>query len=429
MFKLIFFSITALIIAICFSWLIENNGMIAINWLGYEVQTDILTAIAILFFTTIAIFIFINIFHSIISFKFKLPRFFKKDVLKEKDKIIKKYQKAVQLLVDVSLALNASDLPRAIKLEKEINDLIDDKNLRKLLEAQIIYLKGNYSQASKLFAEFDNKNAHNLALKSQLELALDNKKEGQAIQFAQEIISNEHRDEKTIQTLLKLYKKRGDWVKAEELVRKYDLYKDDPWRLAFINTALAQYLYRNKDYAKAIKHAKIALKLEDSFLAASIILIKSFIKKGKKFRALCHIKSIWKTQPSLLLAELYNFIYKKASNAKRLRKIKKLHKINSNHFISDLAVADLALKIDELDEVRNYLKDSLLKRRTAKAYNMLSLLERIDGDLEKEKSYAKKAKAEKFGQYWFCGHCNHKTTIWNANCINCGSHGNMIWEE
>ena len=41
------FIFSALLIGSLFSWIIDNNGSIIINWLGYEITTDILTILLI----------------------------------------------------------------------------------------------------------------------------------------------------------------------------------------------------------------------------------------------------------------------------------------------------------------------------------------------------------------------------------------------
>lgn len=57
MFKTLWFLFIASIIAVAVAWMLDNNGSIVINWLGYEAKTDILTAILLLLFFAMMIFV------------------------------------------------------------------------------------------------------------------------------------------------------------------------------------------------------------------------------------------------------------------------------------------------------------------------------------------------------------------------------------
>ena len=58
MFKIIRLIIFATILALLAVWLINNNGLVVINWFGYQISTDALTACFILMFGSLMIFTF-----------------------------------------------------------------------------------------------------------------------------------------------------------------------------------------------------------------------------------------------------------------------------------------------------------------------------------------------------------------------------------
>lgn len=70
MFKTLRFLFVAVIIAAVIAWLLDNNGSIIINWLGYEVRTDILTAILLMIFFTSLVFVIAYFSTKILSIKF-----------------------------------------------------------------------------------------------------------------------------------------------------------------------------------------------------------------------------------------------------------------------------------------------------------------------------------------------------------------------
>jgi uncharacterized membrane-anchored protein len=76
MFKALRFLFIASAIALFVAWFLDHNGSIIISWLGYEVRTDILTAILLTIFFTLIVFVTSYAIAKIRSIK--LPRFSKK---------------------------------------------------------------------------------------------------------------------------------------------------------------------------------------------------------------------------------------------------------------------------------------------------------------------------------------------------------------
>lgn len=79
MFKTLWFLFIAAAIAASIAWMLDNNGSIIIYWLGYEVKTDILTAILLMVFFALVIFVAAYAIAKFKSIRFsKLPQLFKK---------------------------------------------------------------------------------------------------------------------------------------------------------------------------------------------------------------------------------------------------------------------------------------------------------------------------------------------------------------
>lgn len=83
MFKTLWFLFIALTVALAISWMLDHNGSLVINWLGYEAKTDILTAILLLLFFAVVIFIFAYAIARIMAIRFY---FFSKKSDKKHDK-------------------------------------------------------------------------------------------------------------------------------------------------------------------------------------------------------------------------------------------------------------------------------------------------------------------------------------------------------
>lgn len=50
MFTVFWFIIVLFLSTYSIVWLIDNNGFVVVNWLGYEMQTDVLTTVLITIF-------------------------------------------------------------------------------------------------------------------------------------------------------------------------------------------------------------------------------------------------------------------------------------------------------------------------------------------------------------------------------------------
>ncbi len=75
MLKTLWFLFVAVSIAASITWMLDHNGSITINWLGYEAKTDILTAVLLVIFFTLLVFAISYASARVLAIK--LPRFSK----------------------------------------------------------------------------------------------------------------------------------------------------------------------------------------------------------------------------------------------------------------------------------------------------------------------------------------------------------------
>ena len=87
MFKIIWFLIWAILISAGISWLASTNGLIVINWFGYEISTDGLTASLVMLFLFLLAFAAAYLLAKILSFKDKVLEKFKKPTKPEDKKL------------------------------------------------------------------------------------------------------------------------------------------------------------------------------------------------------------------------------------------------------------------------------------------------------------------------------------------------------
>jgi uncharacterized membrane-anchored protein len=112
-------------------WIIENNGSIVIEWLGYQVQTDILTAILIFIFSLTLIALISYLITRLLAIKFPqlLKLLFKKSYTKKLEQIILNHHKGFESLSNLLLAIEVDDFESAKKIHKDFSKNIKYKNM------------------------------------------------------------------------------------------------------------------------------------------------------------------------------------------------------------------------------------------------------------------------------------------------------------
>lgn len=437
MFAILWFLSIAFLLAVSLVWLLDHNGNVIINWLGYEAQTDILTAIVLTVLFTLLIFAFSYLVARILAIKFPslLKLFFRRSYIRSLEKLLKRHRQSFSLMTDLMLALEVHDEKSAEKIQKNFAKLIKNPGLNNFFLGKIFFEKQQFSKAAEYFAKLeDNKHAKILVLKSKFKLALQNQDDVKATAYAKQILLVRSDDFEVAQALFVLYKKQGMWQDAKALISQFgsDKFKDELQKrdVAVINTALAIEAYQQKKFLLAIKHSKIALKAaENNFLPATEILLKSWIKLGLNFKASWKIKSMWRDNPHLILAEIYDLIYRKSPAKTRIKMMKKLAELNSESSLGNLAVGMVAFRAGAFSTAKEFLHASLSREKTYRAYKLLAAAEKSLGNEEEEKKNLTKAEMLEHDDHYHCNSCEYLSSKWSAKCNSCASYDSLEWNS
>ena len=437
MFAILWFLLIAFVITAPVVWLLDHNGSVVVNWLGYEASTDILTAILLAVFCALMLFSFSYLLARILAFKFPnfLKIFFGRSYTKRLEKLVARHHQAFDVMTNLMLALEVGDKKSAGELQKKFAKLIKNPSLNNFFLGKIAFQEEAFGKASELFSKFGeyNKPAKILVLKSKFKLALKSEDEVTAIAYAKQILSLKRDSFETATTLFALYKKRGLWQDAKALIAEYgsEQFKDELQKrdTAVINTALAFEAYQQKKFLLAIKHANIALKVENNFLPAQEIQLKSWLKLGFTFKVSWKIKSLWRNNPHLIFAEIFDLINRKSSAKSRIKAMKKLAALNKESALGKLAVGVVAFRAGAFQQAKDYLNLSLLQEKTYRAYKLLAFAEKALGnDLECKKNLIKSEMLSKDDHY-LCNSCFHLSSKWSAKCASCESYDSLEWNS
>jgi uncharacterized membrane-anchored protein len=432
MISILWFLVVAFGISVSIAWILDNNGFVMIEWMSYQVKTDVLTAIILTISFTFFIFALSHILARILALKF--PNFFKvifkKTYLAKLEDLAKRNLESFDLIAQTLISLECSDIKSAKNFQKKLS--IKNQKLNSFLLGKIAYQEGNFEESEKYFMKLgEGKYAQILLLKSKFKLSLEGNDNISAIAYGKQILSINKDNLKVAKTLFLLHKKTGSWQEAKCLIAEYgsenfsdDLKKRDA---TIVNTALASDFYRKKDFASAIKYAKIALKSEENFLPAIEIIMKSLIKRGLSFKVSWMIKKLWQDNPHLILAEIFDLAHHKFSKKNRIKLIKKLVSLNNKTYLSEMAVGLVAFRVSDYETAKEFLKLSLEKEKTYRAYKILGFAEKFLGNENSANECFRNADLTNKNDHYFCSNCGYSSIKWAAVCNSCQSPESLEW--
>lgn len=414
----------------------DHNGTVLVNWLGYEAKTDILTALLIAILFAAIVFIFSYIVARILAMKFPnlFKLLFKKSYIKRLESVIHRHWQGIDTISQLLLSLESEDVKTSTSLQKKLASLIKNPQLNNFLLGKIHYQNKDFSKAAEYFGKINNsKFAKIMELTCKFETALEKHDNSTAIAYAKQILSLKKDSPRIIKSLFVLYKREGLWQEAKALINDHDAqYFNDELQkrdAATINSAVALDFYRKKDFRKAIKHAKIALKTDENFLPATEILLKSWIKRGCAFKAKCLIKKLWKENPRLIYAHIFYLIHRKCTPKKRIAKMRKLVALNKKTYLADLALGLAALRSASYKEAEDILYSALAKDKNYRTYKALANVEKLLGNNEKATQFLENSAMFSRENYYNCSTCGHLSSIWLPKCPSCKTSNSFEWSS
>jgi len=433
MLTVLWFLFVALVLTASVSWLLENNGSVVIQWFGFEVSTDMLTAILLAAFCSLTIFAISYLVARVAAIKFPnlLKILFKKPYTKRLESLLKRHNQAFDIMAQLMLSLEVGDNESSQKLQEKITKLTKRSALNNFFLAKLYQQSGKHEKAAEIYEKFgDNPHAKLMALKAKLDLAIVVEDEVSAIAYAKQIIANKSNSLGVEKILLSLYKKHGMWQDAKVLIKEYgqDYFKQELQNhdLAVMNSVLAYDAYREKKFFNAIKYANLALKKENNFLPAIEIKLKSWLKLGFVFKVRWHLKTLWRDNPHLVFAEIFDLTYRKSSAELRIAAIKNLVKLNEG-VLAKLAIGLVAFRVGNYALSKEFLDSSIAQEKTYRAYKILSFVHKSLGNKEEQERNLKKAEMMNKDDHYTCNSCGHLSSSWSVKCNNCDSYDSLEW--
>lgn len=133
MLTVFWFSLAVLFSAASVAWILDHEGSILIQWLGYQVDIEVSMAILIVILLVLVIFSMTYLLARILAFKFPnlLKIFARKRHIRHLECQIDRQNRVLAFMPDLLLALEGDDPKLLKKLEKKIlkiseNNILND---------------------------------------------------------------------------------------------------------------------------------------------------------------------------------------------------------------------------------------------------------------------------------------------------------------
>ncbi len=148
MFKILKFLLIFAVLAAGVSWIINNNGEVVINWLGYEIVTDIFMIVALAILSLFFIFLLTYFLTKIFSFRFSFitEKFIDRSNAKKLERVKKDQEVAYEYLTKVMAYLDEHDVKTAKKFYKKFCALVKNEQIIEYLDFRFRYFESEFYQ-------------------------------------------------------------------------------------------------------------------------------------------------------------------------------------------------------------------------------------------------------------------------------------------
>lgn len=422
--KVFIFLFAVTIASIGAMWFIENDGSIAIEWLGYHIQTSV----AFMVLASLVLFIVTTVIIQGFLYLKSAPKRYRRAVRE------RKRENGLEALTKGFAAIASGDMREAKKHTKHATSYLGNIPLTRLLSAQTAQLEGNKEAAQFHYtAMLDDKQTEIIAIKGLLVQARNEGDISKALFLAEKAYAINPNAGWVVQMLMELYEVTGRWEDAVNITKhahKIKIINDAEYNRssALIMLARGQFLAEHGSDKEALILLKKAYKLMPYFVPVVAAYARILIKLGKNSKSMAVIAKCWKNEPHPDLAEAFLENYNGSNGRKLLKNAEKMADVQSSRAESHILAARAAMLAEDFIPAYNHLKTALSIRETVSSCLLMAELEEKQGaDKEMAAQWRKRAQMSNPDFIWYCDKCGHNMDKWKVTCNNCHSFDSLKW--
>ncbi|MEM6615679.1 MAG: heme biosynthesis HemY N-terminal domain-containing protein [Pseudomonadota bacterium] len=387
MIRVIVFFVIVAALAVGAGWIADRPGDLALNWMGYVVEMDIMTALIIGLALLVLVVVIWSIVRAVLGSPKAVGNYMKG----------RKRDRGYRAISDGIIAVGAGDAELAEKSVAAARKLLPREPLTSLLEAQTAQLAGDRGKAIKAFEGMvGDDRTQMLGLHG---LFLEAKRDQNAVaarQFAEQALAVKPTSRWAGTAMFEFQCAAGDWDGAlKTLQMQIDTRVVDKAtarrRRAVLLTALARDI-EDREPKKALQLASEAHGLDQSLVPAAVIASRLASRVGNIKKATKVVEETWRKFPHPELAEAYGVARPGDSTKDRFKRIRSLAQKASSNPESKFAVAKAAIAAEEFGEARSTLLQLAKTKPSVRVCELMADLERSErNDAAKARAWLSEA--------------------------------------
>jgi HemY protein len=420
------FLFLGLMLALAFglSWVADQEGSVAVNWLGQRIEIDNMATVLV---ALLALAIALAVIWNLVRLIFRLPS------LMSIASRSRRKQKGYAAVSRGMIAVGTGDTRTALKQAAEAQRLLGPDPLTLLLNAQSAQLAGDNGKAEKAFnAMLDNRDMRVVGLRG-LYIEAQRKDDSQAAAFyADEAFKLAPSANWASDAALSFKVQSHDWLGAMALVEQAAsrrlVDKETARKQRAVLLTADSLERRASDPAAAMRSAQEALKLDPAMIPAAAFIGRKMSEQGDFGRASKILETTWSALPHPDIGEAYLDVRPGDAAQDRLKRARNLQRLMPKDPESRLITGKAALDAREYKVARDVLESLVLEYPTVRACNLMAELEEQEsGNMGLVREWLARASRAERDKTWVAD--GRVSDTWAPVSPVTGKLGGYIWTK
>jgi HemY protein len=423
---IVYFALVAAAIAVAYLLVLVVPGTVAVQWLGWRVETSIAIAIlALLILCAIA---------AVLYYAWRLVRRAPRDFWSQHN--LERRNRGYRALSHGLVAVAAGDKHDASRWSKKAEKLLHEQPLSRLLSAQAAQLNGDSQAARAYFKKMlESEETRFLGLRGLLMQALRDGDDSAALSYLKQARDLRPETPWVIDHLFEVSQRLGELRIAEQATLSAARYAVWPREAAYrkravVLTERARRAYEAGDRDAARKDAEEALRAAPDLVPAALLRARLEAERDRPRKAAKMLEHTWRKAPHPDLAQAYLELHARDTALTKVKRIEKLTSGTPDHPEARIARARAALEAELWGEARKHLQLAAGEHPDRRVcFLMAEVEQRETGDREAAHDWLRRAEQAELEPLWVCHACGAASRAWSANCGNCGAFDALDWRS
>lgn len=426
MIKLISGVVLFALIVTAAAWLADRPGDVAVEWLGYRVDTSVgVLGAGVLLLGALLAIVYL-LWRGLVGAP---GAWFGR-------RSESRRRRGYHALSLGMVAVAAGDADEAQRQARKAENLLDDPPLTMLLSAQAAQLTGDRHAAQRYFTVMlENPETAFLGVRGLLMQANREGNAPEALRLAEQAHQMRPTTPWVVQSLFDMQARAGQWMRAQETLQ--DALRSKVVEVERGRTLKAILLVERSrqaeargNGAEATEFAREAFATEPARIPVAQRYGERLVAEGDHKKARKTLSRAWALRPHPDLAQLYLAAAGSTDPLKRVQALQELTAERPDDIESHIVLAREALEARLWGEARRHLVAAGGDNPPARICRLMADLEESEfGDGERVRLWLTRATAAPIDRHWRCQPCGMVTERWQSVCPNCGAFGTIDWRS